>query len=170
MFLEKKKTSGLSVYTFFVLTKSVVIRIMRMRKKWVNLALLSLLSITSFSCLEKLGAQLPPLNTRKLKKKVRPPEDFNLLVLSYKRDHGYWPKSEMDLIAFNRPVVNKLYDAGFNSWTLGAFSEDTLYIHFVHEPVFENAHFGGISIPGKEVKIRTLYVSSQGMVKTDFDK
>jgi len=138
-----------------------------MGNKLFNLILFFLLAVTSSSCLEKFGAQLPPLNTRRLKKKVSPPVDFNLMVFSYKKKHGFWPKSEIDLMSFDRLAVNKIYDFGFNSWSLGNFSEDTLYIHFIHRPVFQNAHIGGVPIPGREVKIRTLYVSSKGIIKTE---
>ena len=141
-----------------------------MRRKLISLVCLSLVNLLILSCLNRLGTELPPLNTRKLKTKVAPPGDINSLVLSYRRDYGYWPKSETDLTAFNRSVVNKLYDSGFNSWSLGYFSDDTLYIHFVHDPVFKDAHFGGVPIPGKEVRIRTRYIISTGVIKTEFDK
>lgn len=141
-----------------------------MRRILINLVYLSMFSMLLLSCYERLGAQFPPLNTRKLKKKVAPPPEFNSSVLAYKRNYGYWPKSERDLVSFNRSAVDKLYDTGFNSWSLGWFSTDTLYIHFVHDPVFENAHFGGIPIPGKEVRIKTRYVSTNGIIKTGFDK
>lgn len=135
-----------------------------------RLLLLLFVTASMSSCFSKLGAQFPPLNTRKLKKKVKPTHDFNHLIFAYRSSNGYWPKSERDVIQAGRTAVADLESRGFNSWTLGEFSHDSLYIHFVHDPVFQNAHIGGVPIPGREVRVKTLYVHSTGIVKTSKDK
>ncbi|MCE7041880.1 hypothetical protein [Dyadobacter sp. CY312] len=129
-----------------------------------------ILSFSQISCLDKLGAKFPPLNTRKLKKKVQPTYEFSKVVMEYKAKNGFWPKSEQDLMANNKNAVNSLYDRGFKEWHLGTDSQDSLNIHFVHDPVSEGSHIGGVPIPTKKVKIKTLYIFSSGLIKTKFDK
>jgi hypothetical protein len=105
-----------------------------------------------------------------LKKKVRPPHEFGQMVMDYRYEKGFWPKSELDLISLDRNTVNALYGNGFTDWYLGASTSDSLYVHFIHEPVFEDAHIGVIPIIGRNVKIKTLYIYSSGIIKTEFDK
>ena len=113
---------------------------------------------------------MPPMNIRKLKKKIRPSHDFSKMVMDYRRKKGYWPKSELDLISTDKKIVNGLYGDGFTDWHLGADTPDSLYIHFIHIPVFHDAHIGGIPIIAREVKIKTLYVHSNGLIKTNLDR
>lgn len=129
-----------------------------------------LLSLSQISCLEKLGTNLPPLNTRKLKRKIRPPYMFSKMVMDYRAKNGFWPKKELDLISTDKRTVHSLYDQGFTDWHLGADSNDSLYIHFIHKPITEYAHIGGVPVPTKDVRIKTLYIFSSGIIKTKFDK
>lgn len=129
-----------------------------------------LLSFSQISCLEKLGAQFPPLNTRKLKKKIHPSYEFSKMVMDYRGKNGFWPKTELDLISTDKAITQKLYENGFTDWHLGVDSNDSLYIHFIHNPVSQGSHVGGVPIPTKDVKIKTLYVFSSGVIKTKFDK
>lgn len=125
-------------------------------KRFSNWFLLILISISQFSCINSQGIETPPMNIRKLKKKVRPPHEFGQMVMDYRYEKGFWPKSELDLISANRHTVNALYGKGFTDWYLGASTSDSLYVHFTHEPLFEDAHVGIIPIIARDVKIKTL--------------
>lgn len=131
--------------------------------------LLTLLPLFQFSCINKHGINLP-LNVRKLKNKVRPPHEFGQMVMDYRYEKSFWPKSELDLISADRHTVNALYAHGFTDWHLGDSNSDSLYVHFTHEPVFEDAHVGVMPITGRNVKIKTLYIYSSGIIKTELVK
>jgi len=122
------------------------------------------------SCTEKLGANMPPMNFRKLRKQVRPPYDFGKALLKYRENYGYWPKTELDLIGFDKQAVNDIYWKDFDDWHLGENSQDSIIVHFTHAPVFKDAHIGGVPIPARKVKIKTLYIHKLGPIKTTPDQ
>ena len=134
---------------------------------YVSLLIFCLLYV---SCTEKLGTNMPSMNFRKLRKQIRPPYDFSKALLSYREKYGYWPKSELDFINFDRQAVNDIYWKDFYDWHLGEDSQDSIVVYFTHAPVFKNAHIGGVPIPAREVKIKTLFIHKLGAVKTTFDK
>ncbi|SDG57083.1 hypothetical protein SAMN04487996_12026 [Dyadobacter soli] len=112
----------------------------------------------------------PTIGGEKRKNKVAPPYAFSKSMFDYRKERGYWPKSEMDFGAYNGQVIRNLYLEDFKEWYLGKSNEDSLYVHFTHAPVTSNGHVGGIPIPVKDVEIKTLYVFSQGTVNTVREK
>ncbi|WP_025765321.1 hypothetical protein [Dyadobacter tibetensis] len=95
---------------------------------------------------------------------------FNNLVLDYRSENGFWPKSKLDLVRAGKNTIDQLEGMGFTDWYLGQDSQDSLYIHFVHIPVFENAHIGGVPIPGRQVKLKTLYTFPKRYIQTSLEK
>tara|TARA_R110002124_G_scaffold163805_6_gene331209 strand:- start:1255 stop:1689 length:435 start_codon:yes stop_codon:yes gene_type:complete len=139
--------------------------------KKIGLLMLVLLCILNLqACISQYGIQGPPLNSRKLKKKIAPPWDFSQALMAYRKQYGYWPKSELDFQAYNSPVVQKLYLADFTDWYLGSDNSDSLYVHLEHIPVSEGAHIGGVPLPTNTVKTKTLYIYSKGIIKTKLKK
>lgn len=122
------------------------------------------------ACINQYGIKSPPLNSRKLKRKIAPPYEFNHAMMNYRKQYGYWPKSVIDFQAYNSKAIQKIYLAEFSDWYLGANTNDSLNVHFVHVPVSDGAHIGGIPIPTKQVKIKTLYVFSKGIIKTQLHR
>lgn len=98
---------------------------------------------------------------------MAPPYDFSKSIFDYRKERGYWPKSEIDFLAYNRQAIQNLYMEDFSDWYLGKSNEDSLYVHFIHAPVTSNGHVGVIPMPNKDLKIRTLYVHSKGTIKTE---
>jgi len=108
----------------------------------------------------------PTIGGKKRKNKVAPPYDFSKSVFDYRKERGYWPKSEMDFGSYNSQVIRNLYMQEFSDWYLGSSNEDSLYIHFTHAPVTSNGHVGVVPIHVKDLKIKTLYIHSKGITKT----
>ncbi|REA63791.1 hypothetical protein DSL64_05040 [Dyadobacter luteus] len=118
------------------------------------------------SCINQFGVSGPTIGGKKRKNKVAPPYDFSKAMFDYRRERGYWPKSEMEFTSYNRQAVKNLYMQDFSDWYLGSNNQDSLYIHFTHASVTSNGHVGVVPIPVKDLKIKTLYVFSKGTTKT----
>lgn len=118
------------------------------------------------SCINEFGITGPTIGGKKRKNKVAPPYDFSKSMFNYRKERGYWPKSEMDFGAYNSQAIRNLYMQDFSDWYLGSSSDDSLYVHFRHAPVTSNGNIGIVPIPVKDVEIKTLYVFSKGIIKT----
>ena len=134
----------------------------------VSKILLTILLVSTLvsSCINQFGVSGPTIGGKKRKNRVAPPYEFSKSVFDYRKERGYWPKSEMDLSAFNSQVVKNLYMKDFSDWYLGSSNEDSLYIHFTHAPVTSNGSIGIVPIPVKGLEIKTLYVHSKGITRT----
>jgi len=134
----------------------------------VSKILLTILLVSTLvsSCINQFGVSGPTIGGKKRKNKVAPPYEFSKSVFDYRKERGYWPKSEMDLSAFNSQVVKNLYMQDFSDWYLGSNNQDSLYIHFTHAPVTSNGSVGIVPVPVKDLKIKTLYIFSKGTTKT----
>jgi len=134
----------------------------------VSKILLTILLVSTLvsSCINQFGVSGPTIGGKKRKNKVAPPYEFSKSVFDYRKERGYWPKSEMDLSAFNSQVVKNLYMQDFSDWYLGSNNQDSLYIHFTHAPVTSNGSVGIVPVPVKDLEIKTLYVFSKGTTKT----
>lgn len=99
-----------------------------------------------------------PVNVKRNKKKLRPPLVFVQAIVEHKSKKGYWPKSELELRVFNRPAVEALAEKGFQDWSIGYYTLDTLVVHFVHDPVYTQK-MGVLSVPGKLVKLKTTFTT-----------
>jgi hypothetical protein len=129
-----------------------------------------LTSTLIFSCINQFGMAGPTIGGKKLKNKVAPPYDFSRSMFDYRKERGYWPKSEMDFGTYNSQAVRNLYTKDFSDWYLGNSNEDSLYVHLIHAPVTSNGHVGIIPMPVKDLRIKTLYVFSKGTIKTVREK
>jgi hypothetical protein len=129
--------------------------------------LLTILLVSTLisSCINQFGLSGPTIGGKKRKNKVVPPYEFSKSVFDYRKERGYWPKSEMDLSAYNSQVIRNLYLQDFSDWYLGSSNEDSLYIHFTHAPVTSNGSIGILPVPVKDLKIRRYMYSQKGQPK-----
>ena len=128
------------------------------------------LLLTNISCIKDLGVTFPSVNLKKRKKKIAPSYDFNNALFDYRKKNGYWPKSELDLSAYNGKVVRDLTFHGFESWSLGEFSNDTLLVYWIHEPIADGTHIGVVPIPDKKIYLITQYTFSNRTAATHLIK
>ncbi|MBC7922937.1 MAG: hypothetical protein H7Z75_17815 [Ferruginibacter sp.] len=104
------------------------------------------------------------------KKKLRPPLRFVEAIFEYKKQKGFWPPSELAFVsANNKTIIEHLYEDGFIFWQIGFHSLDTLVVHFVHEPVYTQT-VSVAAIPGREVKLKTTFISPTYTHETVLEK
>ena len=123
-------------------------------------------SLWEVSCINQFGITFPSINKGKKIRKIAPTFDFSHALFNYKQKYGYWPKSETDLSSSNLEAIKGIYNSGFESWNLGYFSDDTLYVYWVHEPIIDGTHVGIIPIPDKKLYFKSRYTYSNRLVTT----
>lgn len=132
-----------------------------------TLIIVSIICVCETSCIRELGITFPSINKKKKIRKIGPPYDFTHQLFNYRNDKGYWPKSEFDFSKYDGKVVEDIYKRGFESWSLGQFSEDTLLVYWIHAPIVDGTHVGIIPIPDKKIYLVSTYIFRNRGVDTD---
>jgi hypothetical protein len=126
-------------------------------KKLFIIVFVCVFSSAELSCIRELGVTFPSINIKKRKKKLGPSYDFSSELFNYRQKNGHWPNSELDFTAYNAKVVRDIQNQGFESWSLGQFSQDTLYVYWIHAPIVDGAHVGIVPIPDKKIYLISRY-------------
>jgi len=135
-------------------------------RKSLIITFLCSFSFLELSCVRELGITFPSINMKKRKKKIGPSYDFSSELFNYRQKNGHWPNSELDFTAYNSKVVREVQNQGFESWSLGGFSQDTLYVYWIHEPIVDGAHVGVVPIPDKKIYLISRYTYGNRNVLT----
>ncbi|WP_221391095.1 hypothetical protein [Dyadobacter sp. NIV53] len=135
-------------------------------KRLFVITVISYFSLSEISCINQLGITFPSINKRKKIRKIAPTFEFTHALFNYRQKYGYWPKSETDLSSSNSEAIKGIYNSGFENWNLGYFSDDTLYVYWVHEPIIDGTHVGIIPIPDKKIYLKSRYIFPNRLVTT----
>lgn len=107
--------------------------------------------LATASCINQFGMSYPAHRKKTIRKETTPSLNFNHAFFQFRKENGTWPKTDTEMRYSTPKVINEIYNSGFESLEVVPFSQDTAYIFWTHEPVFNSGRIGIIPIPEKKV-------------------